>query len=491
MSGLFLSYSRADRALADQIIRGLRAVGVAVWWDEDMRGVDWQMELEHRISELAGVMVIWTPHSLNSNPVRDEARLGLETDKLVNVLSGIPKPPFPYDRINGLPVDGWTGREPHRGWSRLVETVEELVVQKGGARPGDITIAQAMREQEIRTKQEAIAAALEASKTAETHHAEALEIAKAAAATATQAEEQLQRVAGMGVTPLILKAAQQEFESASAARRETDEARKSARAELEEAVRALTRAKADLEQLFSAVTAPVLPARKGPPAAPKARPSRADPPAASAAAPAATPPARPRKARAAHVPPAAPQPAAPAPVAAPAMAASGPAATAVAGVPAAAPERLAWAKAKWANPTARWVAIAGGIGAAVLIVAASLARHGQAPATPGPAAAVAAGGAPTQGQPAVADNDAVDLAGAWATPGTTCDDPVTLALDGDRLSVTSLGVSETGTVQPSSQAGVIHVRFNEGVSSLYIHRNHTLSVVDPSGATMKMTKCAG
>ena len=171
MSGLFLSYSRADRALADRIIRGLRAVGVAVWWDEDMRGVDWQMELEHRISELAGVMVIWTPHSINSNPVRDEARLGLETDKLVNVLGGVTKPPFPYDRINGLPVDGWTGREPHRGWSRLIETVEELVVANGGARPGDITVAQAMREEEIRVKQEAIAAALEASETAESREA--------------------------------------------------------------------------------------------------------------------------------------------------------------------------------------------------------------------------------------------------------------------------------------------------------------------------------
>src|SRR5580700_5669503 len=100
MSGLFLSYSRVDRALADEMIRALRAVGVAVWWDEDMRGVDWQHELEQRITELAGVMVVWTPQSADSNPVRDEARLALETEKLINVLVGVPKPPFPYDRIN-------------------------------------------------------------------------------------------------------------------------------------------------------------------------------------------------------------------------------------------------------------------------------------------------------------------------------------------------------------------------------------------------------
>jgi hypothetical protein len=42
VSGVFLSYSRGDRGLADKVIRGLRPIGVDVWWDEDMPGVDWQ-----------------------------------------------------------------------------------------------------------------------------------------------------------------------------------------------------------------------------------------------------------------------------------------------------------------------------------------------------------------------------------------------------------------------------------------------------------------
>ena len=50
MSGVFLSYSRGDRALAEQIIQGLRALGIDVWWDEDMPGVDWQEELERQIT---------------------------------------------------------------------------------------------------------------------------------------------------------------------------------------------------------------------------------------------------------------------------------------------------------------------------------------------------------------------------------------------------------------------------------------------------------
>jgi hypothetical protein len=139
MSGAFLSYARADRALAEQIIHALRAVGIDVWWDEDMPGVDWQEELERQISSLAAVVVLWTPNSLASKNVRDEARLGLRTDKLVNVLAGASEPPFPFDRVNGLPLDGWTGREPHRGWGRVVQTIEALIVRAGSVQPGEIT----------------------------------------------------------------------------------------------------------------------------------------------------------------------------------------------------------------------------------------------------------------------------------------------------------------------------------------------------------------
>ena len=66
MSGVFLSYSRADRALALRVLGALRAVGVEVWWDEDMPGVDWQEELERQISDLACIVVLWTAASTNS-----------------------------------------------------------------------------------------------------------------------------------------------------------------------------------------------------------------------------------------------------------------------------------------------------------------------------------------------------------------------------------------------------------------------------------------
>ena len=235
MAGVFLSYSRADRGLADQIVRSLRAVGVEAWWDEDMRGVDWQLELGARINELAAVVVIWTEHSAESVNVRDEARLALGKDKLINVMAGVRSPPFPYDRINGLPLDGWTGRDPHRGWLRVVETVEELVVEHGGAKPGEITVAQAMREQAIQGRQKEVSAAQKALQAAQARVDQSDADVRHAEEGAVQAQDQLQHVAQLKISPAVLKAAQSDFDNALEAKTRAEAARQAARAGFEQA----------------------------------------------------------------------------------------------------------------------------------------------------------------------------------------------------------------------------------------------------------------
>lgn len=191
MTGVFLSYSRADRALADRMIRGLRALDVVVWWDEDMPGVDWQLELERQINDLAAVVVLWTPMSTNSKHVRDEARLALHSDKLVNALIGVAQPPFPYDRVNGLPLDGWSGQEASSGWTRLVATIEEHLVRVGAAQAGALTAALNARDQAIKSRRAALAAAELAFQQAKAAEDEAETAAADARATLARAEDQL------------------------------------------------------------------------------------------------------------------------------------------------------------------------------------------------------------------------------------------------------------------------------------------------------------
>src|SRR5215469_3365033 len=272
MSGVFLSYSRADRELAERLVRSLRAIGVDVWWDQDMPGVDWQQELERQINELTALIVLWSPASKNSEYVRDEARLALSSHKLVNAMTGVPAPPFPFDRINGLPIDGWDGRDSHGGWSRLVSTLEEHMVRAGAAKPGELVAALSRRDQAVDNAQAAVAAAEEAYQEAKAREGDAKDAADSARIALQAAEAQLQRVAEMHVSSAILRAAQQEFDAARTAADAADVERKAAASGLSAASRALTRAKADLERLFDRSEPSPLPPAPPPVPPPPPRP---------------------------------------------------------------------------------------------------------------------------------------------------------------------------------------------------------------------------
>ncbi|HEY3889172.1 MAG TPA: TIR domain-containing protein, partial [Caulobacteraceae bacterium] len=447
MSGVFLSYSRADRALADAIIRGLRAVGVVVWWDEDMRSIDWHQELERQIVELASIVVLWTPSSSTSDHVKDEARLGLESNKLINVIVGLPKPPFPYDRVNGLPLDGWTEREPNRGWTRLIETIEEKVVEKGGATPGELTGALARREESLRLKQQALARAQEALEEAQAREAETIDAAQVAQATFTRAEEQHLRVMEMRATHLIMSAAAQEYEAARAAKEDADRAQRAAKTEVKGVAREVALAIAALESPDSATAA--------------RRPKSATPPITG----------KPPEAEVEAAPPAAP----PVATVEPSKTAAKPAvksepAPAAAATPAPAPAAPATALAGAAAPVAA---------AAAPVVAASTAptataKPAVAQATAAPAAAATA--APSFAAPAPAagssrivifavvgvlvlaligggvwfmmnqhKNPPAPVAGKWSPPGLGCDAPVVIAVINGAISMTVAGSTSTST----------------------------------------------
>jgi hypothetical protein len=535
MSGVFLSYSRADRALADAIIRGLRAVGVVVWWDEDMRSIDWHQELERQIVELASIVVLWTPSSSTSDHVKDEARLGLESNKLINVIVGLPKPPFPYDRVNGLPLDGWTEREPNRGWTRLIETIEEKVVAKGGATPGELTGALARREEGLRLKQQALARAQEALEEAQAREAETIDAAQVAQATFTRAEEQHLRVMEMRATHLIMSAAAQEYEAARAAKEDADRAQRAAKTEVKGVAREVALAIAALESPDSA-TAQRRPKSATPPVTAKAPEAEAPPPAAAPsvepekpaakAAPKPAPEAAPSPAAAVTPPTAASPPAATAPVtpaAAAPVAPAAAAATAPSPVAAAAASPVAAVKPAVAVTPAAATASAGAaapatgssgrplifVAVGVLVLAllagagwfvlkphpkpaapaasSSLAVATPAASTPGPAVTT-----PTVDPTAAAVKAAAPIAGNWAAQGLSCDSPIVIAVTNGAVSMTVAGTTSTAAIEPSSTSGVINARGEDGGKYTYsLGQDNSLSMVDPTNQTMKMTKCAG
>jgi hypothetical protein len=247
MSGIFLSYSRADRALAERVVQGLRDLEVEVWWDEDMPGVDWQDELEAKLNALAGVLVLWTPNSVNSRNVRDEARLALSAEKLINVLSDLPQPPFPFDRVNGLPLDGWTGFEPHGGWSRLATTVDALLAHAGAATRGQIIERLARRQADLKARRQALDGARADFQAAQSRAAEADEAEQGAKVRLAAAEEQHRKVVEMSPSRMVLQAAHQELAEAHAEWAETDKTLRQAKADLSLAARVLAQSQSGME----------------------------------------------------------------------------------------------------------------------------------------------------------------------------------------------------------------------------------------------------
>jgi len=491
MSGVFLSYSRADRALAESIIRGLRAVGVLVWWDEDMHSTDWQQELERQIVELATIVVLWTPKSANSDTVKDEARLGLENSKLINVIVGMPKPPFPFDRVNALPLDNWNEREPNSAWTRLVQTIEEKVVAKGGASKGEFTGAVAKREEAARQRHQAVVRAQEALDEAQAREAETVDQAQVAAGTFTRAEEQHVRVMEMRATHLIMSAAAQEYEAARAAKEDADRALRAAKAEVKGAMRELALAKAALESPDAAE--PQRRPKSGSPPAP-AKPAEADksaPAAAAVVGPAVVGPA--------VVTPAAVAPA----VVTPAVTRpTEPEKPAMIGKPAPAAQPAPASKAapspakSEASPKssmnlvlgAAAVVLSAGVGAGVILM---MLPHKHPGATPAGATTAPAATAP--GDPKAAAVTAANrIAGKWAPPGLGCDSPIIIAIKDGGVSMNVAGTTSTAAIEPSPKPDVVTATAEDGGKYVYtLGQDNSLSMADPSHQTMKMTKCAG
>ena len=477
-------------------MHGLRRVGIEVWWDQDMPGVDWQEELARELNSMVAVVVVWTANSANSKYVRDEARLGLHSDKLVNLLLGVTEPPFPFDRVNGLTLEGWNGREPHSGWTRLIKTIEALAVQAGVAEPGQMTDALLRNEREVRAKQEELALAQEAFQEAQSRTAEADEIAKLAGATLARAEEDLGRAGEMRLGSAILRAAQEELDAAHGANQEAVAGLRAAKAQQSETSRTLSRAKTDLERLFSedieppkmkarprpvepAVPPPAEPvvvAQAAPPAATAPSPPLAETPAPTATpAPKTNPPARARP----------PDPIEPKPIPA--------------------PERVQReTRPKPSGPPLEWLGrvtaiqwLAVASVPVVLLIGFVALVHKTSPSpvavsAPAPTIPViSSANAPVTvaAQPAVTGPDA-KLLGKWAVEGLTCQMPVIFTADKGGLMRTWAGTTSPVTLEPAAHPGSFRFRAVDG-STYDLDQNDALSLIPPGGLPTGMTRCDG
>jgi len=128
MADVFISYAREDQARAEQVARGLEAMGLAVFWDTEIPpGQTWADYIEGKLAACKSVIVLWSQHSTKSQWVREEARMGRERAKLIPaILDGSPMP-FGFGEVQAADLSTWSGQADHPQWRRMAQAVYSAV----------------------------------------------------------------------------------------------------------------------------------------------------------------------------------------------------------------------------------------------------------------------------------------------------------------------------------------------------------------------------
>ncbi len=143
---IFVSYASSDRERVRPLVEALQLRGWSVWWDNEITpGADFQRRIEQALAEARCVLVVWTAESVNSQWVRNEARIGMERQMLVPAMLDKVTLPLAFSHQNCARLVEWSGDAGHPEFERLAQGVARTlagmpadlpVTSPGAPRPG-------------------------------------------------------------------------------------------------------------------------------------------------------------------------------------------------------------------------------------------------------------------------------------------------------------------------------------------------------------------
>lgn len=137
MADIFLSYSRADRPVAQTMAESLEAAGFSVWWDKILRaGQTYDEVTETMLRDAQVVIVLWSATSVQSKWVRAEATLGQRKCELVPVMIEDAERPIMFELIQTADLIGWSGDRSELRWKEFVADVQRSL-EKARASSGE------------------------------------------------------------------------------------------------------------------------------------------------------------------------------------------------------------------------------------------------------------------------------------------------------------------------------------------------------------------
>ena len=128
MSDIFVSYARSTERQAHAVAEALRALGYAVWRDDELPAHRSYSEvIEERLRSAKAVVVVWSADAARSQWVRAEADVAREAGTLVQISVDGSKPPMPFNQIQCADLDGWSGDISAAGWQKVAGSIASLL----------------------------------------------------------------------------------------------------------------------------------------------------------------------------------------------------------------------------------------------------------------------------------------------------------------------------------------------------------------------------
>jgi hypothetical protein len=134
MSDVFLSYSHKDTDIVRDLVRFVEAEGFSVWWDHTIPpGKTWDDVIARGIREAKACIIVWSPDSVVSDWVKEEATLAKEGGKYLPIQVGTDQPPMGFRRIQAANLSQWKGNAQDPQWRLLITEIAHLVRDGAGA----------------------------------------------------------------------------------------------------------------------------------------------------------------------------------------------------------------------------------------------------------------------------------------------------------------------------------------------------------------------
>lgn len=127
MADVFISYKRDERRRADNIASRLRALGLEVWLDANIAsGRSFDAEIEAALRAAKAVLVLWTPGSVASEWVRNEASAAKERGILLALMLEPCELPIEFRAVQYEPLFANSFADDHPSWVKVVERIKDL-----------------------------------------------------------------------------------------------------------------------------------------------------------------------------------------------------------------------------------------------------------------------------------------------------------------------------------------------------------------------------